>query len=80
MQDIQARVRSIMSKVFGVDEGEITPDASQDTLEKWDSLRHMNLIVALEEEFGITLQDEQVLELLNYALVCEVVKEALAAR
>jgi acyl carrier protein len=69
-----------MSKVFGIGEAEISAASSQDTVEKWDSLGHMNLVVALEEEFGFTFKDEQVVELLNYALICEVVKESLGGR
>lgn len=77
---IPQRVRSIMSKLFGVAETEITATSSQDTIEKWDSHGHMNLVVALEEEFGITLADEQILEMLNFPLVCEVVKESVGAQ
>ena len=76
MQTIEDRVRAIMATVFGVEPSEIVETTSQDTLAKWDSLRQMNLIVALEEEFNITLGDEQVLELLTFPLVCTVIKEA----
>ena len=72
---IEDRVRTIMSKLFGVDERDITPTSSQDTIDKWDSHGQMNLVVALEEEFAITLADEQILELLSFQLVCQVVKQ-----
>jgi len=68
----------VMSKVFGVNESEIDENSSQDTVLKWDSLGHLNLVVALEEEFSIQLSDEQVLELLNYKLVYLTVKDLVS--
>jgi acyl carrier protein len=39
---------------------EINEDSSADSIEQWDSLRHLNLVLALEEEFGISIPDEEV--------------------
>ena len=74
---IQQRVKATMSKVFGVEVSEINDLSSQDTIEKWDSLGHFNLVVALEEEFQIQLNDSQIVELLNYKLIVTTVKEIL---
>ena len=41
----------------------------------WDSLRHMNLVLALEEAFGIAFTPEQTVEILNFPLIKEVLKE-----
>ena len=57
MNDIDQRLRLVIADVLGVAPTAITDDASPATLEQWDSLRHMSLIVALEEEFDITLDD-----------------------
>ncbi len=46
-----------------------------DDLETWDSLRHLNLILALEEEFEITIPDEEVGDLVNFKLIELVVNE-----
>lgn len=52
-----------MAAVLGVAADEIGAEASPATIESWDSLKHMNLILALEEEFGIEFSDDQVVEL-----------------
>jgi len=44
-------------------------DASSDNIENWDSLRHLNLILALEEEFGVSIPDDEVGNLVNYKLI-----------
>jgi acyl carrier protein len=65
----ETKLKNMMAKVFGVPVEAITDDASPDSVEKWDSLRHMNLVLALEEEFGIELTDDQVVEILSYPLI-----------
>tara|TARA_B110000438_G_C15630042_1_gene570582 strand:- start:572 stop:769 length:198 start_codon:yes stop_codon:yes gene_type:complete len=62
-----------MSSVFGIPIDKITNDSSQDTIESWDSLKHMNLIVSLEEEFEIELTDDEILEMINYKLIKEII-------
>ena len=66
-----------MASVFEVSIDDINDDSSPDTIENWDSLRHMNLITVLEEEFDIRLNDEQITEMMNFNLVIYTVNEAL---
>jgi len=63
------KLKQIMSTVFDVPLETITDDASSDNIENWDSLRHLNLILALEEEFGVTIPDEEVGNMVNYKLI-----------
>jgi len=42
---------------------------------QWDSLKHMNLIVGLEEEFDIEFNDEDIGSLLNLKLIKLFVEE-----
>ena len=60
------RIKNVMSAVFEIPEEQIENDSSPDTIGSWDSLRHMNLIVALEEEFKVELTDDEILEMMNY--------------
>ena len=74
---MEERIKGVMSSVFYVPKGEIQSDASPHTINSWDSLKHMNLIVALEEEFGIEFDDENVGKLLNYDLIKIHIKEQM---
>lgn len=71
---MENKIKSVMADVFDVSPEEIDENSSADNIENWDSLRHMNLVVALEEEFEIQLNPEDVADMLNFALVCIVVK------
>jgi acyl carrier protein len=66
---IDEKIKQVMATVFEIEVDSITDDASPDTIEIWDSLHHMNLVVALEEEFGVAFDDEQIGELLNFKLI-----------
>lgn len=63
------RIINVMSSVFGVSIDDIDDTSSPDTIESWDSLKHINLIIALEEEFSVDLSDEDVVDLINYKLI-----------
>jgi acyl carrier protein len=57
-EEINERVKSVLSEQLGVDEGEITNDASfQDDLDA-DSLDLVELIMELEDRFGIKISDD----------------------
>jgi acyl carrier protein len=70
----QDRIKKVMSNVFNIDVDTINNESSPDNIENWDSLKHMNLIVALEEEFNLEFSDDEVIEIMNYKLVIEAVK------
>lgn len=71
----EGKLKEVLARIFGVDLAEITEDASPDTIASWDSLRHMNLVVALEEAFGVEFSDDQVVEILSYKLIKIVLAE-----
>ena len=56
---MEERVRAIMADILMVSVGEIGDDASMGTMAKWDSLAQIDLIAALEEEFGVTFDVEE---------------------
>lgn len=69
------RVRIIVAGVLGLPAGEVRPDSSPDTLPVWDSLQHMNLVLALEREFGLQFTPEEIEELLSVELAAALVEE-----
>jgi acyl carrier protein len=48
---------------------DIGDDTSPDSVEAWSSLAHLDLILAIEEEFGVTIPDEEVGDLTSYRLL-----------
>ena len=58
-----------------VAEIDITDESSPDNIESWDSLKHMNLIIALEEEFEVTFTDNEIFKMMNYASIKSIIIE-----
>ncbi len=50
----------IIKIISGVLETKIDANASQTTCERWDSLQHLNIIVALEEAFDLSFEPEDI--------------------
>jgi acyl carrier protein len=62
---LNERVLLILSQVLGVPRERITAEASPDTVREWDSLKHMNLVLALEEAFEVRFTDEEIGEIVT---------------
>jgi acyl carrier protein len=53
-------VCAVIADVFGVDASSVHIDSSPQTIEAWDSMGHLNLILALEQSFGVQFSPEEV--------------------
>ncbi len=56
--DLEKKVKEIIMDKLGVDESQITPEASFTNDLGADSLDTVELIMAFEEEFGVSIPDE----------------------
>ena len=70
---LENRMKYILSVVFEIPANEIHDDSSPDTIHLWDSLKHMNLVIALEEEFDTEFIEDEILEMMNYALIKSII-------
>jgi len=75
MQVNEGKLKQVLANVFGIDVSTIDETSSVDTVEEWDSLKHLNLVLALEEQFNITLNEEQTVQILSYPLIKVVLEE-----
>ena len=72
---MESRIKKVMSNVFNIDIDSINNDTSMDNVENWDSLNHMKLILALEEELEFEFEDQEIVDSMNYALIVNIVNE-----
>jgi len=70
-------LKDVMATVLGIVADSINDDTSMDTVEAWDSIKHMNLVLAIEEEFGISIPDEDAANITSYPLIRLVLNEQL---
>lgn len=73
-------LKQVMGSILKVDPTTIDPGSSNDSIPTWDSLKHMNLVLALEEEFGVSIPDEEAANITSYALIKLVLEDLLKGR
>ena len=77
---IEGRIKDVMSAVFEISTDKINDKSSPDTVQSWDSLKHMILIIALEEEFEIIFSDDDIVNILSFDSFRSIIKEKLGNR
>jgi len=73
----EERLREVVAAMLELDVADVDDDTSTDTVRTWDSVRHMNLVIALEQAFDITIPDDDVATMTSYPIVRAVVEEQL---
>ena len=76
--EIEAGVRRVLAAILGVAPGDLTPDTAAENVPGWDSMKQINLILALEDEFDVEFSDREVAGLTSFRRLCEAVRERRA--
>jgi acyl carrier protein len=77
--DIDSRVATVLSEIFTIPAESVGPDTSTETIEQWDSLQHLTVILSLEEEFDIQLDDDEAVQVTSFPVIIDVVRRHLGA-
>jgi len=75
MSDLEARVKAIIVEKLGVDEAEVTPEATFTNDLGADSLDTVELIMELEKEFNISIPDEDAEKIATVSDAINYIKE-----
>lgn len=69
--ELNARVRAVIARTFELEADALPAEPDADNIQKWDSLGHLALIEALEEEFGLELDHAAAVEMLSASAIVE---------
>lgn len=72
---MRERLRELAGETFGVAVAEVPDDASPEVVPQWDSLNHIELMLALELEYGVQISSEVLPELLSLGAIEEYLHE-----
>mmetsp|Transcript_7772 Transcript_7772/g.23754 ORF Transcript_7772/g.23754 Transcript_7772/m.23754 type:complete len:113 (+) Transcript_7772:73-411(+) len=75
--DVESKLKEIVSEQLGVEQSSITADASFATDLGADSLDVVEMVMKIEEEFGVELPDERAEEVQNLSDAVRVVNDLL---
>ena len=76
--EIADKVAGILRDIFDDDEMIVTDDTSADGIEDWDSLEQINILVAIEKQFGVKFSVGDVEDLKNVGEMIDLVVKKLA--
>ena len=66
------RLIAVLTQVFGLRSDRIVPGLTKDDVGSWDSLKQMDLVVSLENEFEIVLEIEDIVEMTSVASIVNI--------
>ena len=65
--DLDTRLEKILKEVFQIEEVDL--NFSMDEIPEWDSFKHYELIIAVENEFKIKLEDVDTIEITSIPII-----------
>jgi acyl carrier protein len=76
---LEAKIERLLSELLLIPAESITDDLAMKDVDVWDSLKHMELIVSLEESFSIQLSFDEIVAMQNVREIKRVLREREAA-
>ena len=62
---IRDKLNGVFRRVFDNEDIDITPETTANDVDGWDSLSHVNLILAVERGFGIRFSQKELMTFKN---------------
>ena len=68
------RLAAILAGVFGLKEAQVHPALKKADVGTWDSLKQMDLVLSLENEYGIALEIADIVRMTSVEAIVEVLR------
>jgi acyl carrier protein len=72
------RIRAIMAEVLRLPADRIGADTAMGAVPNWDSTAHMRMMIALEDAFGIDLDESRMVEMTSFSRIRDTVHQLRA--
>ena len=76
-QDQEEKLTDIFRAVLGNDDLVLTNDLTADSVEGWDSMNHITLLLQIESEFNIHFSDDEIVNLVNVGMLKDTITQKL---
>ncbi len=70
-------IKQIMADILDVDADSISDDTSMEKVASWDSSNHISLVLAIEEEYGISLEVAEIEEMRSFFDIVTTVEQKI---
>jgi acyl carrier protein len=68
---VDEQVKQVMADILAIDANSIDGSTRKDGTASWDSLNHINLIVALEQEFNVSFEVSEIESMMSFSDILE---------
>ena len=68
-QQVPSSLRNIFADVLEISPDEVTSETCVATVDNWDSFRHLQAILAIEDEYGVQFDPQRIAQLTTVALI-----------
>ena len=72
-EEVYETLNGVFQDVFDDESIEVHDETTSDDIEDWDSLEHINLIAAVEQEFGVKFNMGQVVSMKNVGEMVDII-------
>ena len=71
---MNSKLVKLLSDVFEIKENEITIDLVKDDIDSWDSLKQMDLVLSIENNYDISLEMEEIVKMSSVKSIVEIIE------
>lgn len=71
----EERLKRCFADALGLPADQITDSLTYNTIKQWDSVAHMALVAALESEFNIMLDTDEILAMSSVAVARDILRK-----
>lgn len=72
-EEVFERLNKVFQEVFDDETIQVNDDTTSEDIDDWDSFEHINLIVAVEEEFSIKIPMGKVVTMKNVGEMADII-------
>ena len=76
-EEVFEKINEVFRDVFEDDDITVNDETTAADIEDWDSLEHINLVNAIEQEFGIKFNMGQIVSMKNVGEMADIIMEKL---
>lgn len=77
---ILEEVRTLAADVLGIPRSQIDSHSTPEHIENWDSIQHVSLLVAIEEQFGVEFDPDEISQMQSIGKITELLAAKVAVR
>jgi acyl carrier protein len=78
--DLLDELRTLAADVLRVPRSQLNTDSSPQQIDNWDSIEHVNLLVAIEQQFGVEFDPDEMTQMESIGKIGEVLSRKVSAR